>query len=118
MRAKLGDDTLLGHGGDDVLFGGTGADRFIFCEWHGENLDVRDFDVAADVIEFWHDGIMTAAEALALFASRAVDTADGVVYTGVNDTQASGTSTTLHVLLRGVELADLTETNFVDTVLA
>ncbi len=45
-----GDDVLLSFGGDDVFFGGDGADTFLFTGNDGADT-IKDFDAGEDVID-------------------------------------------------------------------
>ncbi|MEM9247189.1 MAG: spondin domain-containing protein [Pseudomonadota bacterium] len=100
INGNRGDDVVAGGLGEDTLTGGSGDDLFVYVAGDGDDL-IRDFDrngddqLAVDV-----DGIDTFADLLA--------TAEDVGF-GVEFDFGDGDS----VLLRGVDLDTLTETDFV-----
>ena len=63
-----GNDTLAGQMGNDKLYGGTGADVFIFARGHGRDVIV-DFVDNDDSIQLSGFGFSSATSALA-FASQ------------------------------------------------
>ncbi|WP_133121809.1 hypothetical protein [Pleomorphomonas carboxyditropha] len=50
QNGTVGDDVLLSFGGDDVFYGGDGADTFLFTGNDGADT-IKDFDADADVID-------------------------------------------------------------------
>lgn len=116
-----GDDILDGGAGDDMLQGGRGADIFRFGTNDGDDIIAkfaldfgnvgsdagfqtdptgRDFVVGYDKISL--NGFSSISEGNVLSSGALSSTADGTLFT------AEGTS----ILLYGVELATLSETDF------
>lgn len=77
------------------MFGGGGADRFVFAAGHGDDL-IRDFDPAADILEL--TGLAPDAGALTLTARE-----DGMLVTTPGGT----------ILLEGVAEGALLVDDFV-----
>ncbi|MBL8563648.1 MAG: hypothetical protein JNN06_15360, partial [Gemmobacter sp.] len=122
LNGQAGADTLFGGrgadelyvSGGDVLRGGGGADRFKILS-HGDSSDItdpgsaviRDFG-AGDVIEFiGFDLTFAAADAGLEDGFQLREVARGVMMTMID-----GEGDRMDVLLRGVDLADLTEDRF------
>ncbi|MTE01494.1 hypothetical protein GIY56_14490 [Paracoccus sp. YIM 132242] len=102
LLGGTGANRLEGRGGNDVLFGAGGADRFVFRA--GEAFDrILDFDSGVDRLELRNFGFTSATAARAAF----VDTADGLEL-------VRGTS---HLLLAGLDAADLLASDIVNSFL-
>jgi Ca2+-binding RTX toxin-like protein len=95
-----GHDTCYGDGGNDMLFGGAGWDVFVFKASSGKDV-IADFKVRDDKIALGDYGFENLAEV----QQAAHQTAKGVVV----ELDAYGNE----VLLLGVKLASLSDTNFV-----
>lgn len=104
LDGGAGDDYLLGGRGNDSLTGGTGADTFDF-DYYEDSLDqdvVEDFNVAEDIVDLM--GLYSRALGISVF-ENAVQSGDDVILA-----HPSGLGSTL--VLRNVDLGDLTESNF------
>lgn len=102
LLGGTGANLLEGRGGNDVLFGAAGADRFVFRA--GEAFDtILDFATGIDRLELRGFGFASAAAARAAF----VDTADGLEL-------VRGTS---HLLLEGLDAADLLARDIINSAL-
>ncbi|WP_304364001.1 hypothetical protein [Paracoccus albicereus] len=95
-------DHLEGRGGNDTLSGGAGADHFVFRV--GDAFDtILDFTSGLDRLELMGFGFSSVTEARNAF----VDTASGLELTiGTN-----------HLLLAGLDAADLLATDIVNSIL-
>lgn len=104
----IGSDTIWGGAGDDVLYGGDDdrvdsvRDVFAFAPNHGWD-DVMDFDTGRDVIDLSEMNLNKTYSQMV--ASNAVFTAGGDTYI------VTGPSS--HILLAGVDLSDLSASNFI-----
>ncbi|KCZ91305.1 calcium-binding protein [Hyphomonas jannaschiana] len=104
LDGGAGDDYLLGGRGNDSLTGGTGADTFDF-NYYEDSLDqdvVEDFNVAEDIVDLM--GLYSRALGISVF-ENAVQSGNDVILA-----HPSGLGSTL--VLRNVDLGDLTESNF------
>ena len=103
----LGNDSLDGGAGNDRLFGGAEADVFIFADGHGQDT-IGDFNALSALEKIDLSGITALgvyADYDALNASGAVTTSGGGVLINTGD----GNS----ILLAGVSLTDLDNTDFI-----
>ena len=103
----LGNDSLDGGAGNDRLFGGAEADVFIFADGHGQDT-IGDFNALSALEKIDLSGITALgvyADYDALNASGAVTTSGG----GVLINTGGGNS----ILLAGVSLTDLDNTDFI-----
>ena len=103
----LGNDRLIGGADNDRLFGQFGADTFIFADGHGQDT-IGDFNALNALEKIDLSGISALgvyADYDALNASGAVTTSGG----GVLIDTGGGNS----ILLAGVSLTDLDNTDFI-----
>ena len=94
LYGSAGDDTLSGGEGQDRLYGGTGEDTFVFADETGMDI-VYDFVAGTDQILL-----------------------DGMTFDDLSITEYRGRSTLVEfgddlMILRKVEVADLTADNFI-----
>lgn len=100
LLGGTGANRLEGRGGDDVLAGGAGADRFVFRR--GEAFDtILDFVSGSDRLELRGFGFLNATQARNAF----VDTDLGLELTASNS----------HLLLAGLDAADLRASDIINS---
>ncbi|MDG3041565.1 calcium-binding protein [Roseicyclus marinus] len=102
-----GNDTLVGGRGTDALIGGADHDVFVFAPGHGKDR-IEDFD-ATDPFERIDLSEITAATGFSDYSSFAATGAIRSVADGVLIATGGGNS----ILLLGVQLADLDDSDFV-----
>ena len=96
ITAGAGDDTIYGGEHNDVLTGGSGADSFVFSGTFGTDT-VTDFELGVDVLDLSGTNLQFAD--LTITQSGV----DALVDTGNGNT----------ILLQGIQVASITESNFV-----
>ena len=94
----IGSDLINGGTGNDRHFGGTGADTFLFAAGDGKDR-VDDFNAAVDIVSFGGGDLASFEDVLA--NARSVGNSVRIDHTDQD-----------FVVLRNVNLEDLTEANF------
>jgi Ca2+-binding RTX toxin-like protein len=98
IQGLAGKDRLDGHKGNDILFGGTQADVFVFGKGY-EDDTITDFETGLDRIDLRGSDISS----FAYFKAHAIDTgADITLHAGKDSLR-----------IEGIDLADLHGSNFI-----
>ena len=108
LHGRIGRDVLIGASGNDTLIGGRGADVFVFSDRGGGRDVIRDFNADRDKIDlsdvndladFYVDRPFKA------FRKGIMEDVDGGVLLRLSEEDT--------VLLRNLDMADLTASNFI-----
>lgn len=101
-----GNDWLVAQGsGNTLLAGGADADRFLFVVDVIDTSEIRDFNVAEDILSLGFAAAQTQAEQYETYLAGAIQQGQHVLW-------SDGTA---EILIRRVSVDDLTLENFIDT---
>ncbi|MBU2993261.1 calcium-binding protein [Octadecabacter sp. 1_MG-2023] len=106
VNGGAGDDILGSEGnGTNVLIGGSGADQFLFVASSSTVATIRDFNAAEDVFSLYFAQTTTQQEQFDAFMAGATQVNQHVIWTSDTNT----------IVLKRLDIDDLTLDNFVDT---